>query len=353
MPSWRRSSTANPFPDAAKAHPNHLLVHFYREAVDRRADRQRSPTIYDGPERLHADRARTVSSIIPTTSAIRNCRRRWPRRSSPSAATGAQLEHRAEARRAYRPIAWRLSAAQSASVGGRALPAGDRAAEPFQDVADRLHLRRHDDLRIAQRAAGGHRSGHAQQAVALGRAGQRRGDRFGREADAAGPARLAGAGVDDQRREPAAPVRARRAARPRSAASRARRRRRSARGPRRSRASPPSSPAARRRARRCRSCRSTARPPRGSCCRCPVSRTRPSTRPLTSPPPASAAMLLSVRSSASVTIGTLRPPRWSTVTLPVIAPRGSPIAQRRDGQQLAIDRQRAATRWSATTAAAR
>jgi uncharacterized protein (DUF1697 family) len=42
---------ANPFPDAAKAHPNHLLVHFHAADV---------PTAclaalrHDGPERLHA-----------------------------------------------------------------------------------------------------------------------------------------------------------------------------------------------------------------------------------------------------------------------------------------------------------
>lgn len=43
----------NPFPDAAKAHPNHLLVHFHRDPVPdgliaKLAD------IYDGPERLEA-----------------------------------------------------------------------------------------------------------------------------------------------------------------------------------------------------------------------------------------------------------------------------------------------------------
>ena len=57
---------------------------------------------------------------------------------------------------------------------------------------------------------------------------------------------------------------------------------------------------------------------------CPVSRIRPSTRPLTPPPPPSAAMLLPVMSSASVTTGCLRPFRWSIVTLPVILPFGSP-----------------------------
>lgn len=44
---------ANPYPDAAQSHPNHLLVHFCREAVDP-ALIARVADIYDGPERLHA-----------------------------------------------------------------------------------------------------------------------------------------------------------------------------------------------------------------------------------------------------------------------------------------------------------
>lgn len=42
---------ANPFPDAAATHPNHLLVHFH--AADVPADRL-SALVHDGPERLHA-----------------------------------------------------------------------------------------------------------------------------------------------------------------------------------------------------------------------------------------------------------------------------------------------------------
>lgn len=44
---------ANPFPDAAEAHPQHLLVHFYRDSFPV-ALLDRVPTTYDGPERLHA-----------------------------------------------------------------------------------------------------------------------------------------------------------------------------------------------------------------------------------------------------------------------------------------------------------
>lgn len=44
---------ANPFPDAAKAHPNHLQVHFAHEPIDAALIEQVA-TIYDGPERLHA-----------------------------------------------------------------------------------------------------------------------------------------------------------------------------------------------------------------------------------------------------------------------------------------------------------
>lgn len=44
---------ANPFPDAAEARPQHLLVHFHRDAFPATL-LGRVPTIYDGPERLHA-----------------------------------------------------------------------------------------------------------------------------------------------------------------------------------------------------------------------------------------------------------------------------------------------------------
>lgn len=44
---------ANPFPDAAKAHPNHLLVHFHRDPVPDGLI-GKLPDIYDGPERLKA-----------------------------------------------------------------------------------------------------------------------------------------------------------------------------------------------------------------------------------------------------------------------------------------------------------
>ena len=42
---------ANPFPDAAEAHPNHLLVHFYREDVPKAL---LDGFAHDGPERLKA-----------------------------------------------------------------------------------------------------------------------------------------------------------------------------------------------------------------------------------------------------------------------------------------------------------
>lgn len=44
---------ANPFPDAADAHPQHLLVHFHRDAFPA-ALLDRVPTVYDGPERLQS-----------------------------------------------------------------------------------------------------------------------------------------------------------------------------------------------------------------------------------------------------------------------------------------------------------
>ena len=44
---------ANPFPDAAKAHPNHLLVSFHRDPVPAGLI-EKIPGIYDGPERLKA-----------------------------------------------------------------------------------------------------------------------------------------------------------------------------------------------------------------------------------------------------------------------------------------------------------
>lgn len=44
---------ANPFADAAEAHPNHLQVHFHRAPVDP-ALIGKVAAIYDGPERLHA-----------------------------------------------------------------------------------------------------------------------------------------------------------------------------------------------------------------------------------------------------------------------------------------------------------
>ena len=42
---------ANPFPDAAAAHPNHLFVHFHDNPVDPDVP-GRVSAIYDGPERL-------------------------------------------------------------------------------------------------------------------------------------------------------------------------------------------------------------------------------------------------------------------------------------------------------------
>ena len=42
---------ANPFPDAAKAHPNHLLVHFHRDAFPKAL---LDGFAHDGPERLVA-----------------------------------------------------------------------------------------------------------------------------------------------------------------------------------------------------------------------------------------------------------------------------------------------------------
>lgn len=44
---------ANPFPDAAREHPNHLLVHFHRDPVPDGLI-GKLPDIYDGPERLQA-----------------------------------------------------------------------------------------------------------------------------------------------------------------------------------------------------------------------------------------------------------------------------------------------------------
>jgi uncharacterized protein (DUF1697 family) len=44
---------ANPFPDAARAHPNHLLVSFHRDSVPDGLI-EKLPDIYDGPERLKA-----------------------------------------------------------------------------------------------------------------------------------------------------------------------------------------------------------------------------------------------------------------------------------------------------------
>ena len=44
---------ANPFPDAAKAHPNHLLVSFHRDPVPEGLI-AKLPDIYHGPERLKA-----------------------------------------------------------------------------------------------------------------------------------------------------------------------------------------------------------------------------------------------------------------------------------------------------------
>lgn len=44
---------ADPFPDATKAHPHHVQVHFCRDTVDPALIRKLAE-IYDGPERLHA-----------------------------------------------------------------------------------------------------------------------------------------------------------------------------------------------------------------------------------------------------------------------------------------------------------
>jgi uncharacterized protein (DUF1697 family) len=44
---------ANPFPDAARDHPNHLLVSFHRDPVPDGLI-EKIPGIYDGPERLKA-----------------------------------------------------------------------------------------------------------------------------------------------------------------------------------------------------------------------------------------------------------------------------------------------------------
>lgn len=44
---------ANPFPEAAASHPNHLLVHFHRDPVPGEP-LARLPDVHAGPERLHA-----------------------------------------------------------------------------------------------------------------------------------------------------------------------------------------------------------------------------------------------------------------------------------------------------------
>ena len=46
-------AAANPFPDAAEAHPNHLQIFFHRGPVDP-ALIDAVAAIYDGPERIHA-----------------------------------------------------------------------------------------------------------------------------------------------------------------------------------------------------------------------------------------------------------------------------------------------------------
>ncbi|NML07976.1 DUF1697 domain-containing protein [Sphingomonas sp. G-3-2-10] len=43
----------NPFADAAKDHPNHLMVHFHRDPFPDGLI-ERIPDLYEGPERLHA-----------------------------------------------------------------------------------------------------------------------------------------------------------------------------------------------------------------------------------------------------------------------------------------------------------
>ena len=50
-----RVIAANPFPDAAKDHPNHLLVVFHRDPFPE-GPLAKLAEIYDGPERLHAVR---------------------------------------------------------------------------------------------------------------------------------------------------------------------------------------------------------------------------------------------------------------------------------------------------------
>jgi uncharacterized protein (DUF1697 family) len=52
-PELRAIIDANPFPDAATAHPNHLLVSFHRDPVPDGLI-ARLPDIYQGPERLKA-----------------------------------------------------------------------------------------------------------------------------------------------------------------------------------------------------------------------------------------------------------------------------------------------------------
>lgn len=53
LPAIEAVIAANPFLDAAEAHPQHLLVHFHRDAFPATL-LGRVPTIYDGPERLQA-----------------------------------------------------------------------------------------------------------------------------------------------------------------------------------------------------------------------------------------------------------------------------------------------------------
>jgi uncharacterized protein (DUF1697 family) len=49
-----RAIKHNPFPDAAKDHPNHLVISFHRDAVPDGLI-GKIPEIYDGPERLEAN----------------------------------------------------------------------------------------------------------------------------------------------------------------------------------------------------------------------------------------------------------------------------------------------------------
>lgn len=49
----RKVIEANPFPDAARSHPNHLLVSFHRDPVPDGLI-GRIPELYEGPERLEA-----------------------------------------------------------------------------------------------------------------------------------------------------------------------------------------------------------------------------------------------------------------------------------------------------------